>query len=345
MPYRRLRFVVLLLAALTLVIPPASPPAPRKASIKGIISPLAPVDSFVPVFHILPPLLDFEDPPAYGSTTASFTPSTYQADYQWCGRDRLQGELHVLQLRGDSTSHPQYAAYGMASGFTLTDGVTRSGPVIALAPVTGTSTLEGFVVVPSGMVVSRKTLDVAFPAYCLCDEGMPVSTLSGSEEAAAPAFSFTTPKIPGARANLTIEAVPVSGGGSSVITTRWIPLDTTGMRLRLLPTPELIAPSDGASGIHLDEQQFTWTGSGLLLHDVVIGDSTLQIEIITYGTSVRMPDLGALGLTPFAPGATLTWSVRTSDEFPFPDDLAGRFVWGLDSYSTSAVARFTTATP
>ena len=92
--------------------------------------------------------------------------------------------------------------------------------------------------------------------------------------------------------------------------------------LRFVRPPTLLEPADGAEPVAADAE-LSWADPtpGVSLVDITCSSwtspSRLQMVLVTAGNSVRLPDLGALGLT-YPVGVTCSWTVNRS---PSPSDV------------------------
>ncbi len=306
---------------------------PNSATVSGTIS--GGVGYPLPASHNSRAIFIATDVAGY----ASPNPATgaYSLGVFWNGAATITGTLHALQFQFDASGMPvAFKGYGTKANVALTGGGTFASQNVALSAITG-STVSGSIVVPAGLTLGTKTLNIA-----LNDAGdVPI----GSEATASTSFSYAVPEIAGATVVLTASGSSASLGQSSL--SKRTTAGTSGLTLTLLAPPQHSLPVASATGI-TTTTPFTWTpvpgGTYILYINGGAGDPNYYI--VTTSPTATIPDLTAQGLS-LPSNKAYSWTIYSFG--PFADMNAvtgpkGLFPQSYDGWRTNSTARgFTTA--
>lgn len=256
----------------------------------------------------------------------------------WAGSSAIATRIYALQYEVDSNGLPsRYLGYASAS-MTLASGGTFNES-LGLVPVNA-SNITGAVHVPSAYTRTDRRMYLRF-GDTFADYFDDASTSDG--------FSYLTPQAP--EGDVLLEAVATKNGTKSIHCTP-AAFNASNVSLNLIPGPEVLLPTDGATQV--DSQiQFSWTGFQGGAHLVIFapspGTAGPEVEVVTTATSATLPDLSAYGMS-LPHGASYRWEVLGFAPLPTMDaaassDFLAQWTWEYRhdfDQALSAVRSFTT---
>ena len=247
----------------------------------------------------------------------SFAPDWYQAS-------STTGSLHALQWTATNDGLPNtYVGFASQPNVTISDGGTFNRPDLVLTNLSTTSINGSVSMFPNGRL-DAKWVNVRFKSNAL----MRVLTHANSDLS----FSYNTPNLSASVATLEVQTMASLLPNLEVSRARKRGLDPSAsdVALVLYPPPVASLPVDLATGVTYTTD-FRWTSFSNGIHVLrVRGPPTCPgFDILTKGTSARIPDLSAYGME--LPAATdYTWCVR--GHAPFKD---------VDAWAAAADPLFT----
>lgn len=257
---------------------------------------------------------------AWGSPEATsvttFTSNPWSMTLHWDATPTATtGNVHALQWTPTTGIPAAYKGYGVASGLSVSNGTTTSGVAIAMS-APAASTVGGSVSVPAGMTLMQKSLSIDFA------DG--ASFTVGTDATAATSFSYPVPSGIGSTASVSAQGL-ITGTAASLTRSRGLAAGSTGSTVNLLSPAVQSTPVVNATGISTSTD-FTWTPLAGAVHLVGIGPNTSPTAPIYYffttGTTIRIPDLGSLGVV--LPATTVyDWAIIAFGPWASIDEFAG----------------------
>jgi hypothetical protein len=160
--------------------------------------------------------------------------------------------------------------------------------------------MSGSVTLPPGMSLVDVTSNVV-----LGNGSLPLGTDSTHKLN----FTYNMPVIANATMSLRVDA---NGAATTTYVKRGLAPDSTNIDVSLpVGAPALVLPADGATGIDLDTQRFTWSpvGSGCL-HVLAVSDgSSRNFTCITADADCTLPSAQELGLAAAPSMTSMSWNV------------------------------------
>jgi hypothetical protein len=248
------------------------------------------------------------DAPSAGFLGSQSSSSQIDTDLIWYGPETTRGIARVLTYstasRGLGGLPISYGGFGtLTTMVSSTDGSPPGGGAVVLSQVP-TLSLTSTTEVPESYVPFFRTLSIVF------SDGAGLS-LGGESWDGGTAVTDLVPVLPDS--SIQIDAFAASenpGGGGS--TASWIGSPSGSPVLRFARPPTLVEPVDGAD-VPADVA-LSWGNSTPGVSTVNIGcwspdqPFVLLMVLATTGTSLRLPDLRALGMA-LPPGADCSWAV------------------------------------
>jgi hypothetical protein len=223
-------------------------------------------------------------------------------DVYWVGSPSatVSAEAFLVDVEPSSGAITDYVGYATqdwpnAGGLELTWSPTF-GPM----PV-DTTNVEFAVDLPAGAIFD---FDEAFVTETSGRSGKMASTQNGATA------KLLVPNLPGAHYDL--QGLTHDTESSFVAEAHGVAPGATA-HAQALTGPKQVAPADRATDVTADTD-FTWTAPEGAIHHLLAYTADagpyLEYSITSAVPSVRIPDLGALGL-PFPAGRTFAWSANT----------------------------------
>jgi hypothetical protein len=218
----------------------------------------------------------------------------------WTGADSITGTVHALQIQRAAGVPTSYGGYGKRENVTVRNGDELTGQDIVLAPVEETSFSVSFDL-PTGAVIDRQYVQLQYGPHSSTD-------LIAQDNTNAP-ISLPTPKIPGASLAVRAHYYATHGYGAHVRV--GVPVDATGLVLKLADVPAFEAPAEGATGVTY-ATTFSWAAVPDATHVVEFVPETTgpRFFVATTGTQTTLPDLSGLGAS-LPGGAAYAWRMLT----------------------------------
>jgi len=276
----------------------------------------------------------------------------------WFGPTTTTGVAHVLQWKKDANNLPDlYTGYGKRD-IVLADSSTTNNQNIAMNGL-GSSNAGGSVTVPNGYSITNRFMSVildensdievaneGFKPRELFQEGLAVQG-DGTFSSLPSNFNFRTPEINGAKVGIAVgarDSLSLSGLGRYVYLAKTgLDLNDTNINITLPEAPSLALPANNAPNVNYNTE-FVWSPSGfsesvnvvfvreLRKRLVPVGINGISLDksltIITTDTTLKLPDLSALGiaLSPPTSGEShdYSWFVSSIGPFPTVDSAATR---------------------
>lgn len=238
---------------------------------------------------------------AFGSASSPFVTRIF-----WAGRETTRGTVRVLTYSTDSgeVSGRPISYVGFGSLTTTVSSNQYAGETLALSAIP-TVSLAGTMELPDSYVPQFRALSIVFSDGAML--GVAPPNLGKT-------FTNLVPVIPDSSIHIEVDAVSDSSGA---VGASWTGPPSASAVLRFIQPPILLSPSDGARVPANVELSWADTSAGASSVYVACYSPDnpyapfLLMDLVTSETSVRLPDLGTLGLG-LPPGGDCDWSVSRS---------------------------------
>jgi Carboxypeptidase regulatory-like domain len=239
-------------------------------------------------------------------------PGSNDVDLSWVSDGPARVNLYALALAGDRPEDG-YAGVVAVRGAEVDEGKRFDvrGPIQPVEETRVTATVSAG---------GATTVDGVSAALRIGSRGAPSWLPDASAPAGSP-FEIKIPKLEGA----VVDLVAVGSSSAGTVSTKrggLVP-GAAGVGLDLSEPPSLDAPADRARAVTAGSE-LRWRSSASTVHWVRIeplGQELAAYWIATSGSSVRLPDLEALG-APLRPGASYGWYVVDAARATRVDDAA-----------------------
>jgi hypothetical protein len=277
------------------------------------------------------------------SSSFSFPAVSTNFTVYWVGGSSITGKIIVLIDAISGGTITSYNKYGEKTNYTLNNGGVQTQTFAAsdINVVPGNATVTGSVTVPAGAYTGTMSeLRIKF--------GNAGSTLGGSilYPIAGNTFTYNVPT--GLTTTPTFFVTGSATGpsaGSFTFKGNIVSVPSTGNNVILESVSTLSSPPDAATNINISTN-FTYspgTGTGVNLVSFIGPVNTFYV--FTTGTTVKIPDLSALGLG-IGASAVYTWEVPRFLSYSSVDQLVTSAVNNNSIFNGETVSgsrTFTTA--
>jgi len=241
---------------------------------------------------------------AFGSASSPFV-----TGISWAGPETTRGTVRVLTYSTDSgeVSGRPISYVGFGSLTTTVSSTQAGGGTLALSAIP-TVSLTGTMELPDSYVPQYRALEIVFPDGATLGLAPPDLGLT---------FTNLVPVLPDSSIHIEVNAVSDSGMGAGAVGAYWTGPPSASPVLRFVQPPSLLNPPDGAHVPADVELSWADTSAGASMVQVACFSPDnpyaplLLMAVVTSETSVRLPDLGALGVG-FPPGGDCDWGVFRS---------------------------------
>jgi hypothetical protein len=265
------------------------------------------------------------------SAKANVPNNPWTLNLGWSGASTSTGNVHALQWTPTGGAPTAYKGHGVSTGVAVAGGATVSNVTVAMtAPAA--STIGGTVVLAAGVSLSFKDLSIDFA------DG--ASFAVGTALGGTTTFSYAVPDGIGSTATVTASGM-YPGSSGTFTRVSGLAAGSTGTTIDLLAPSLYSTPDADAAGVTTGTD-FTWTPFPGSVYAVTFFSSVQGAPtyfVLTSATSVRIPDLSALGLA-LPAGTTYGWSIQPVSPWASVDEYAG----GISGFPSASKVQFSIAT-
>jgi hypothetical protein len=287
---------------------------PNRVTVSGNVPPGHPNDVTYVTFSI-PNLVS----PITGIATDPTT-GDFSVDVTWRGTAQST-TLTVNALRWTKSAGNLPTAYlGWAElpNIPISNGSPKPNVNLALTQLSGAKAISGHVTVQPGYSVAQNTITIKFGSG-----GKMTVANDFAPPAAGVPFSYITPPVPGATAELTVEAQNAAASATATATRTGLQLDATSIAVGVEAAPKPTLPVNNATGVTY-ATPFDWTSfvGGVNMLDVEPNGAGPEFHIVTSRATTNVPDLSLEGMG--LPAATnYRWFLNGFGPFASVDEAAG----------------------